>query len=116
VLRQLAVAKTRPIRSITGYQAMLLLTDAAEHLLVHLAMEPEDEILRADRVRRDPEPPCPPIVQPWVDREPGSLDEPSIRDCAVPPGPVTTEFAAWLRPWRPWAAEERRLPPPRLRR
>ncbi|MCT2582363.1 AAA domain-containing protein [Actinophytocola gossypii] len=122
VLRQLAVAKTRPIRSITAYEEMLLLADAAEHLPVRTATEPGDEILRADRVRRDPEPPCPRVVVPWVERVKGSLDEPVLRDRVVLPGAsrpssiadhpdVTRQFSTWMRDWRPWAAEERRRRP-----
>lgn len=118
VLRQLAVAKTRPIRSITNYEEMLLLADAVEHLPVRTAVEPGDEILRADRVRRDPEPPCPRAVAPRIDHAPGSLDEPALRESALLPGEnrsssvidhpeVTRQFSAWMDVWRPWAAEER---------
>lgn len=118
VLRQLAIAKTKPIRDIAAYQEMLLLADVAEHLAVHTPTEPGEEILRADRVRRDPEPPCPDILLPWLDRTPGSLDEPVLRRThedartrritdAVDERAVNAAFARWLSEWRTWAAEER---------
>jgi hypothetical protein len=117
--RQLAVAKTRPIRSTDKYHSMVLLADADEYVQVRAAMEPGEEILRVERTRRDPEPVCSSLVQPWVVRPGGSLKEPVLRDrltvlgtdeqVAIEDRPaVARAFDAWLGEWRAWAVEERR--------
>jgi very-short-patch-repair endonuclease len=122
VLRALAVAKTRPIRNITSYQEMLLLADASEHLAVQIPSEPGAAILRAERVRRDPEPPCPAVVAPWLDWSAGALETPSLMESRSDGTSRGTEhladqpivgmvFQQWLPEWRSWADEERRRRP-----
>jgi very-short-patch-repair endonuclease len=122
VLRALAVAKTKPIRNITNYQEMLLLADASEHLTVHVPAEPGAEVLRAERVRRDPEPPCPAIVVPWLEWPAGALEPPRLLESRrndksreiehlVEHPIVGTAFNQWLPEWRSWATEERRRRP-----
>lgn len=118
VFRQLAVAKNRPIRSLSNYEEMMLLANVAEHVAVREALEPGEEIVRIDRVQRDPEPQCPSAVLPWLDRKPGSLDEPVLRrdklaaemdqeDALVGRHDVVRAFEMWMDKWRPWATTER---------
>ena len=122
VLRALAVAKTKPIRNIANYQEMLLLADASEHLAVHVPTEPGAEILRAERVRRDPEPPCPAVVGPWLEWPAGALEPPRLLESRrddtsreteylVDQPIVSRAFDQWVPEWRAWAAEERRRRP-----
>lgn len=121
VLRQLAVAKSRPVRHTRSYEATLWLSETTELATLHHDAQAGQEILRAPRVQIEPEPALPTALVGWVDR-PRSTDpevtEPRLR----PRGPVTDEpdpvdladapeiadaFADWLERWRPWGERER---------
>jgi very-short-patch-repair endonuclease len=121
VLRQLAVAKSRPVRHTRSYEATLWLSETTDLATLHHDARAGEEILRAPRVQIEPEPALPAALTGWVDR-PRSTDpevtEPRLR----PRGPVAGEpdpvdiadapeiaetFADWLERWRPWGERER---------
>ncbi|WP_018682876.1 AAA domain-containing protein [Actinokineospora enzanensis] len=118
VLRRLAVAKSKPVLKISGYQSHLLLADAARHITVRPALGPEDEVLRAERIVLEPEPPCPREILPWVRRTSGAHSAPVLVDARLLPGDeertravdvpgLAAAFERWSREWQAWAVEDR---------
>src|SRR5215218_10233993 len=66
VLRQLAAAKTAPVRHTAQYHAALWLADVRDHCPVRVPEGPGDELLRVGRVPREPEPEAPAAVAGWI--------------------------------------------------
>src|SRR4051794_6177382 len=114
VLRQLAAAKTAPVRHTAQYHAALWLADVRDHCAVKVPEGPGEELLRAARVPREPEPAAPPAFAGRI-RRPSASDE--VPDLELDEGEqdapdVEAEFAEWMRTsWQPWAERERRRRP-----
>ncbi|WP_447006521.1 AAA domain-containing protein [Saccharothrix isguenensis] len=125
VLRQIAVAKNRPVRQANQYLDALWLSPAHELGLVHAALEPGEQVIRVPRVPNEREPGPPPSLRNWVEWARGGgddLPEPTLKQhVEVLRGPVEQtdlprlgrEFASWMRVWRPWAERERARRPRR---
>ncbi|MBB5808696.1 very-short-patch-repair endonuclease [Saccharothrix ecbatanensis] len=119
VLRQIAVAKSRPVRHANQYIETLWLSPAHELGLVHPALEPGEQVVRVPRVPNEREPGPPPSLRNWVEwvRDGGDdLPAPTLKQHVdALRGPVHStdyprlerEFAAWTRVWRSWAERER---------
>ncbi|MFD0204682.1 MULTISPECIES: hypothetical protein [Saccharothrix] len=125
VLRQIAVAKNRPVRHANQYLDVLWLSSAHELGLIHAALEPGQHIVRVPRVPNEREPGPPSSLRnrvEWVRGGSDDLPEPKLRqrvDALLGPVPATDfprlerEFASWMRVWRPWAERERARRPRR---
>jgi Ni2+-binding GTPase involved in maturation of urease and hydrogenase/very-short-patch-repair endonuclease len=117
VLRQLAVAKNRPIRHTSRYDEVLWLDDVQDHCTVQAPEGPGDELLRAARVPREAPPVAPPVLKDWLVPSKDDLREPVLRERALLDGNETSlddapgirgTYEAWIRAlWRPWADRER---------
>ncbi|WP_367130624.1 AAA domain-containing protein [Saccharothrix sp. HUAS TT1] len=119
VLRQIAVAKNRPVRQVNQYLDTLWLSPAHELGLVHAALESGEQVVRVPRVPNEREPLPPPSLRNWVEWARGGgdhLPEPvlkqrvdtlrgSVQSTDFPR--LEREFASWMRVWRPWAERER---------
>ncbi len=125
VLRQIAVAKNRPVRHADQYLDTLWLSPAHELGLVHAALEPGEQVVRVPKVPNEREPGPPPSLRNWVEWVRGGgddLPEPTLKQhVQALRGPVQStdsphlerEFASWMRVWRPWAERERARRPRR---
>src|SRR4051794_41409716 len=82
VLRQVAAAKTAPVRHTARHLAALWLADVRDHCPISVPEGPGDELLRAGRVPREPEPEVSPAVAEWIRWPAGSDDvpEPELRE------------------------------------
>lgn len=118
VLRQLAVARNRPIRNTSSYDGALWLSEAQEHCSLHIPDGPGGELLRAPRIPREREPVAPPSLRGWFTRPGGDeLSEPILRTTRRVDGAeveladapeVRAAFDNWMREeWRPWAERQR---------
>ncbi|MHA6793613.1 AAA domain-containing protein [Pseudonocardia bannensis] len=119
VLRQLALAKHRPLRHTSGYARALWLGAAQEHCTVQFPSGPGQEVLRVSRVQLEPEPERPRGLGNWVQPPPKNdpLREPVLKERGPRPGvgevdladapEVRDAFGSWMRDWRPWAERER---------
>src|SRR5688500_12016388 len=115
VLRQLAVARNRPIRNTSSYDSVLWLGEAQNHCAVPLPHGPGAALARAPPIPRENEPDAPPVLRGWLPTSPGGgeLREPTLRsqgrldgrrvDLADAPE-IQSAFDTWMRTtWRPWA-------------
>jgi very-short-patch-repair endonuclease len=119
VLRQLAVARNRPIRNTSSYDSVLWLGDAQDHCSVQIPDGPGAELLRAPRVPHESEPAAPAILRGWLTASSGSGEpqEPALRsqgrlngrDVDLLEAPeIQSAFDTWMHTtWRPWADRQR---------
>jgi very-short-patch-repair endonuclease len=111
VLRQLAVAKSRPIRDVAEYHQMVPLDEYREYVTIDSSAGPGERILGVQRVVEEAQPGCPGELEGLARYEAGSLVEPVLRIPASEPPEDTTRLTAlfeeWQRKWRAWAERER---------